>query len=516
MGKKQEPYDKTGKHYVSSVLTLHQVLRIKEEFPYYKNRELSEKYGVSRDTIIAIGNHYSVYKISNTGRVLNNEPIDTVMFDWFYPKLSNKKMGEIFNRSDNTISRIGRKRGLEKDKYVLSSRLSKTHHRIKYKDSGEHINIKGLSEEDILYIIKSYPTHTDRHIFEKTGCTKSKLKTIVDYYEIKKDEKVVRERRKRILTKRNKEVLGRDLTVEFISEQAKKYQTKTEFYYNDPSAYSSANKLGIMEDITKHMVNLSFSIPQIILRQITESIFKEKCKYNTRRVIKPYEIDVYFENLKIGFEYDGKGWHKEDVVDKHKLCEEKGILLLTLSERSRNYKEDIQNYLLEELDKIVEWTGLNITPSDIKSFNEPIDFPRLFTEEELELLNSKSVTYLRSNHLNLYERYKRYNPDNKEFTNIKYTEDIILEEISKYKSEGELLKGSPLVYSAIHSRFRHLLPIYGKGIKIPIRCIETNEEFESITEASKKLGVSMKNIRKVLDGENKSASGLSFEIINIK
>jgi len=177
------------------------------------------------------------------------------------------------------------------------------------------------------------------------------------------------------------------------------------------------------------MLTIAFSIPQIITRQITEYLFNQKCEYNTRRIIAPYELDVYFPDLKIAFEYDGKGWHQNDEVDKIKLCEEKGIFLIKLFERSRRFKEDIQNYLLEKLEQINAWCGTEITEEQVLLFNEPIDFPKLFSEEELDILRKNTVTYLRKNHLNLYNRYRRYNPDNKTFPKVKWTQETVEKEL---------------------------------------------------------------------------------------
>lgn len=308
------------------------------------------------------------------------------------------------------------------------------------------------------------------------------------------------------------------MTLDLIKMEALKYHSKREFADRDPSAYVTANRLGVMDEITSHMVNLSFSVPQIITRQITEYLFNQKCDYNTRRIISPYELDVYFPDLKIAFEYDGKGWHQNDEVDKIKLCEEKGIFLIKLFERSRRFKEDIQNYLLENLEGINTWCKTEITEEQILLFDEPIDFPKLFTEEELEILRGNDVTFLRKNYSNLYQKYIRYNPDNINFKKsykeiIKWDEETVLKELDKYTSKGELLKNNPKCYNAIHKKHRHLLPLYDKPHKLKVLCVDTGEIFESLSEASKRLKVNHCCISKVCKGIRNSANGMRFKFI---
>lgn len=50
--------------------------------------------------------------------------------------------------------------------------------------------------------------------------------------------------------------------------------------------------------------------------------------------------------------------------------------------------------------------------------------------------------------------------------------------------------------------------------KRPVRCIDTGEKFESITDASKKFNISKTLIVRVCKGQNQTAKGLKFEYIN--
>lgn len=410
------PFHISGKPFGTKLLTSEQIEEIKEKYPHIVNRELCKEYNVSKHVVVELAYHYSLKKDNSfRGWKTNSEPVDLVMFDWFYPKTSNTQLQQIFGKSDHFIRNLAKERSITKYEDVLSARYSKTKPRIRYNSSGVHYESDEITLDNILYVVENYHRLSNRELAEKIGCRESIIVSIAKYYELTKDKDIVEQRKKQILIDRNKNITGRDLTPELLKEIALKYPSKREFQYKDSSAYTTANRLGIMDDITSHMVNLSFSIPQIITRQITEHIFKQKCQYNTRKIIAPYELDIYFPNLKLAFEYDGKGWHENDTLDKNTLCINLNIQLFTISERHRKYEEDIKNQLIENLDKINSWCKTNIMKQDILSFNEPIDFPKLFTDEELYVLRNNTVNFLRKNYYNLYQKYRRYNPDNKNF-----------------------------------------------------------------------------------------------------
>ena len=116
------------------------------------------------------------------------------------------------------------------------------------------------------------------------------------------------------------------------------------------------------------MISKSFSIPQLILKDIVIKLFKCDVSYNTRKIIKPYELDVYIDNLKIAFEYNGKGWHKHnDNSFKYDLCNGKGILLIIINENNRKYELDIKNQIIDYLPKINNFLNMEINEDDINS-----------------------------------------------------------------------------------------------------------------------------------------------------
>lgn len=67
-----------------------------------------------------------------------------------------------------------------------------------------------------------------------------------------------------------------------------------------------------------------------------KELYKGIVYNNIRKIIYPYELDIYIPNLQLAFEYNGKYWHKlkpEGYHDmKTKLCERKGIKLVHIDE----------------------------------------------------------------------------------------------------------------------------------------------------------------------------------------
>ena len=385
----------------------------------------------------------------------------------------------------------------------------------KYKETGKDYESIILSKEDVLKIVEEFPTTKTKDLAKSYNCSRSLIECIASHYDLKKNDEYLKKMKAEVLTLRNQTVLGRKMSKELVRKIALKYNTKKEFCYNDSSAYSYANKNGIMEEITQHMVNISISVPQLCLKQVMEHIFGIECVYNTRKIIKPYELDVYFPEYKIAFEYDGKGWHNEDnYINKTKLCAERGIYLITLKERNRRYMEDVKEQLCEKISSINTWCKLNIKKEDIKNYNERIQFPKLFTEEELDILRNNDTSFLNKNYKNLYNKYKKYNPDNKVFTNIKWTREKVIEDLKKYNSLSELLECNFPLYSVIHKKFRDLLPLYNTQGTKPVICLTDGKKYRSILEASREYNINPKIINKICRKEKGEYKNLKFEYID--
>lgn len=177
--------------------------------------------------------------------------------------------------------------------------------------------------------------------------------------------------------------VGRRLTKCFLKKEALKYSTRSEFQSKDPSCYTTARKIGILDEICKHMKKKYFSTPQLMCRTIFNKLFDLECFYNTRKVIAPFELDLYYQEIKFAVEYQGKGWHsKPDVIErdikKEQLCKENGITLLVIKENHRRYEEDIKYQICDNLHVINDVAKRKITQGEILDL--PVSYAELFVD----------------------------------------------------------------------------------------------------------------------------------------
>lgn len=234
---------------------------------------------------------------------------------------------------------------------------------------------------------------------------------------------------------------GRKLTDDLYREVALKYRTRSEFQRKDPSAYSNARKSRgkeFLDDICSHMIS-NYSLPQLICKYITENILNETCLYNTRSIITPYEIDIYFPSFKLAFEYDGKGWHSDtdsmrrDEIKKT-LLSDKGITLIKLVENHRNYEEDVKQQLVENLSLIEKISHIKLDKQRVLDIecNDVFDFL---------LRNNKHQIDIKIKNCQSIAEFQRKYPDTYRFLqrtkNLKSLDSL---KIRKIFTDEELLK----------------------------------------------------------------------------
>lgn len=200
-------------------------------------------------------------------------------------------------------------------------------------------------DKDLIKLIEIFPDETNDRISIILNKTVSSVINKANRLGLKKSKN----HKSLMISKRNK-MVGRNLDICELKKIASKYKTRSDFQRNDMSAYVTSIKLGVLDQICIHMINQSYSIPQLICKYIFDNITNSNGLYNDRIVIKPYELDIYYPNYKIAVEYNGNRWHVDDNTEfKRILCDKNGIELVVIIENSRNYEMDIKNQIINNL-----------------------------------------------------------------------------------------------------------------------------------------------------------------------
>lgn len=259
--------------------------------------------------------------------------------------------------------------------------------------------------------------------------------------------------RSKMISSRNK-IKNRDLTYQFLSDIALKYKSRSEFQFSDPSAYTTARINGVLDDICKHMNNLSFSIPQMMLFELCKKFISTNIRYNDRKTIYPYEIDIFLPELNLAFEYNGKGWHQNNINDeiKSKILSDKYLSLIKFVENSRKYEIDIKNQFINILGYLYEKYNLQINEEEVRNFDLSFVYSKILNDTTIKeiCLSYINFTDFRKNEQRIYnyllksKKLDEYTSHMKKRGGI--TEESAKKEVEKYISIYDLLKNSSRFY----------------------------------------------------------------------
>jgi hypothetical protein len=316
------------------------------------------------------------------------------------------------------------------------------------------------TKDEVDYLISNYSDKTNLQISSEL---KRSLKSVVSKSR-KLNLKKSKIHRFKMIGIRNKKT-ARDLSFEALRDIASSYKSRGEFQLRDASAYTTARTAGILDQICSHMIKHSYSIPQMILSEILKKIIGFDFTYNDKTIITPYEIDIFYYNLNLAFEYDGRGWHTKHLVDKNKLCLDKNITLITIVENSRRYIDDIKSQIIDNIDIINNNSGLDLKDVDIKVVE--IDYDGLFSEilDEKEIKKvcdrySHFSEFIKNNK-NLYYKLQNLKLLNKFTSHMTrrggINEESAKKEVSKYIYFSDFLKNSYRFYIWIKKNKKEFL-----------------------------------------------------------
>lgn len=268
---------------------------------------------------------------------------------------------------------------------------------------------------------------------------------------------------KDVRTKINKS-RTRDLSYENLEIIAKNYKTKTDFREKDNSAYSAAIRMGIINEICFHMIPQCMSRPELMLRYIISQLFDTKILYNNKKIISPYELDIYIPKFKLAFEYDGAYWHQVEIDNKkNELCIKNNIMLIRIDHKKSyyfNYINNIKDQIKNNINNINNYCKKNISLEQIDNISENKIFSfvndSILDYDKIKEITNNYDNYrdFKSKEYSLYRKLYRLKLL-KEYTKHMY-KDVIYwdikrceEEISKYTTFNEFYKKSHKCYDYI-------------------------------------------------------------------
>ena len=126
----------------------------------------------------------------------------------------------------------------------------------------------------------------------------------------------------------------------------------------------------------KCYANISQSSPELEIKDIINTMYNGKCIENSRSIIQPLELDLYYPEKNVAIEFNGNYWHDENHkpkdyhFNKFKLCKDKNIRLVSIYESDWYNKRDsiislLKNIFIES--KVIYARNCTISKLDHKT-----------------------------------------------------------------------------------------------------------------------------------------------------
>lgn len=196
---------------------------------------------------------------------------------------------------------------------------------------------------------------------------------------------------------------------------ASRYEIKNRF----SNIYECIRRNNLLDVLCSHMNSYKLAFSEKVCKEISEQLFKKKCLTNTRKIIPPYELDIFFPDLNIAIEFQGEYWHsRQKVIEidklKQTLCSSNNILLLQIYEKGNSHQDNIHlivEQFREYIPIINKFLGSSYRQQDI---TENVNLEKIYNSHknidlEKEILKFKSLKELSTKKKSLYDRIRKTN-----------------------------------------------------------------------------------------------------------
>lgn len=290
-----------------------------------------------------------------------------------YNNISNEELSSILGKTKKSIDSKSIRLNLKKDKLYINKINKSRVIDSRWKE-------KSWTKDEIDYLNININKFSNNELSLKLKKTTNSIVSACNRLGIKRQEKY---------------------NYNYIKSQSRKYITKSELRMLNPNLYQWLYNNDKLKEFTSHMFTISYSTPQLILGYILKKNFNKEFSYNNRSIIKPYEIDIFFNDYNLGFEYDGKYYHPEPNKNKILLCKNKGIKLIIINEYNllkRNFDEYLKNIkfqIIENLPTINKCFSSKIEANEIQNtfIDKEMIFKNLFNLNGIKKICEKYIDY---------------------------------------------------------------------------------------------------------------------------
>ena len=239
----------------------------------------------------------------------------------------------------------------------------------------------------------------------------------------------------------------------------------------------------------KCYANISQSSPELEIKDIINTMYNGRCIENSRSIIPPLELDLYYPEKNIAIEFNGNYWHDENHKPKHyhfnkfKLCKDKNIRLVSIYESDWFNKRDniinlLKNIFIES--KIIYARNCTISKLDYKTKSEFINEYHFYGDS-----NQGTISYglYYNNELVSVMSFGKLRGQNKLHNNKDHYELVRF----VTKCNIRIIGGASKLFKKFISEYQ---PVY-------IICYSDNDFFTG--ETYNKLGFKLKSLGKSID-----------------
>jgi very-short-patch-repair endonuclease len=194
-------------------------------------------------------------------------------------------------------------------------------------------------------------TFQNEDFYKKSKETLFKNYGVFNPYENK--EILDRAQKKRKNTIKNNKILNQDNNIIDVDYDTREYLMNCDVGKNHTfkisfELYKSRKQFAnykCTECFPEHFNQTSMS--EFELLNFIQKHYKDEIVVNSKKIIYPFELDIYLPEINIAFEFNGIYWHDEQHkssdyhLKKTELCDENGIKLIHIWEDDWMYKNDI-------------------------------------------------------------------------------------------------------------------------------------------------------------------------------